>query len=312
MRSLRDFLRRRGGPVAFVLSGGGNLGAIQVGMLRALVDHEVRPDLVLGASVGALNGAAYAQQPTVSGVARIEELWRTIDAKEVMPSGWLPGAVALARKGEALHGNEGLRRLVESILSVERFEDLVIRFQCVATDVQAARECWFEEGPLVEPILASAALPAVYPSVEIGGVRYLDGAIVNDVPISRAVELGARTIYVLHCGSFDRPRPDPKRPLDVAVQAYWIARHHRFKRDLATLPRGVDAVVLPTGQPPLMRFNDFTRSGELITAAYHASTQFLDARVDGDDDTDGRVPEVLTASPGRVLAAPGEEPDTQP
>jgi NTE family protein len=199
---------------------------------------------------------------------------------------------------------------LESVLDVETFEELEVRFQCVATDVAAARERWFDSGPLLDPILASSALPAVYPAVEIDGVRYLDGAIVNDIPLSRAVELGAKTIYVLHCGSFDRPRPDPKRPLDVAVQAYWIARHHRFKRDLATLPRGVDAVVLPTGQPPLMRFNDFTHSAELITAAYQACTRFLDGDVDGERGEE--VPQVASASPGRVLAAPGEEPDTQP
>jgi NTE family protein len=307
---LRDLLRRRSGPVAFVLSGGGNLGAIQVGMLRALVEYEIRPDMILGASVGALNGAAFAQQPTLIGVARIEELWRGLDGRDVMPSGWLPGAVAIARRGESLHGNEGLRRVIEGALDVTVFEDLEVPFQCVATDVAAAREHWFESGPLVEPILASAALPAVYPAVDIDGVRYLDGAIVNDTPVSRAVDLGARTIYVLHCGSFDRPRPDPKRPLDVAVQAYWISRHHRFKRDLATLPQGIDAVVLPTGQPPLMRFNDFTRSGELIAAAYHASERFLDRGVDGERPED--VPQVDTGAPGRVLAAPEEEPDALP
>jgi NTE family protein len=257
-----------------------------------------------------MNGAAYAQRPTVTGVASIEELWRTLDGKDLMPSGWLPGAVALARKGESLHGNEGVRRALESVLDVSSFEDLQVPFQCVATDVAAARERWFDSGPLLEPILASSALPAIYPAVEIDGARYLDGAIVNDVPISRAVECGAKTIYVLHCGSFDRPRPDPKRPLDVAVQAYWIARRHRFKRDLATLPRGVDAVVLPTGQPPLMRFNDFTRSAELISAAYRATTIFLDGGVDGEGGE--MVPQVQSDAPGRVLAAPGEEPDTQP
>jgi NTE family protein len=310
MGRLRDLLRRRSGTVAFVLSGGGNLGAIQVGMLRALTEHEIRPDVVFGASVGALNGAAYAQDPSLPGVARIEELWRSIDGRDVMPSGWLPGAVALARRGESLHGNEGLRSIIEGVLSASSFEELQVPFQCVATDVGAAREHWFHEGPLLEPILASAALPAVYPAVEIDGVRYLDGAILNDVPVSRAVELGARTVYVLHCGSFDRPRPDPKRPLDVVVQAYWIARHHRFKRDLASLPAGVDAVVLPTGQPPLMRFNDFTRSAELIAAAHRASSEFLDGRVDTDDGDGGPVPEVDHPAPGRVLAAPGEEPDT--
>jgi len=281
MGKLRDLLRRRSGPVAMVLSGGGNHGAVQVGMLRSLVEHEIRPEVVLGCSIGALNGAAYAQDPTLSGIARLEEVWRGLEGEGMMPSsGWLPNAVALARRGEAIHSNDRLRGLVHGILRVDTFEELLVPFQCVATDVVGVREAWFSTGPLVDPILASAALPAVLPAVEIDGVRYLDGAIVNDVPITRAVELGVRTIYVLHCGTVDRPRPEPKRPLDVAVQAYWVARHHRFKRDLETLPDGVEAIVLPTGQTRTLRFNDFTHGAEMIRAAYAATDRFLEGAVD--------------------------------
>lgn len=280
MGKLRDLLRRRSGPVAAVLSGGGNHGAVQVGMLRSLVEHEIEPELVLGASIGAINGVAFAQDPTLPGIARLEELWRGLDEAEIMPSGWLPNAVALARRGEAIQSNDALRGLLEGMLRFETFEELPLRFQCVATDVRGVREAWFSSGSMVDPILASAALPAVLPAVEIDGVRYLDGAIVNDVPISRAVELGARTIYVLHCGTIDRPRPEPKRPLDVAVQAYWVARHHRFKRDLETLPDGVEAIVLPTGVTQTLRFNDFTHSAEMIRRSYEATDRFLDGVVD--------------------------------
>jgi NTE family protein len=263
-----------------VLSGGGNHGAVQVGMLRALVEHDIRPELVLGCSIGALNGVAYAQDPTLSGVARLEELWRGLDAEGILPSGWLPNAVALARRGESIHSNDRLRGLLQGLLRVDTFEQLSVPYQCVATDVANVREAWFAHGPLVEPILASAALPAVLPAVEIDGVRYLDGAIVNDVPISRAVALGASTIYVLHCGTIDRPRPEPKRPLDVAVQAYWVARHLRFKRDLEALPANVEAIVLPMGETRTLRFNDFTQSADMIRTAYAATDRFLEGTVD--------------------------------
>jgi NTE family protein len=280
MGRLRDLLRRRSGPVAWVLSGGGNHGAVQVGMLRALVEREIRADLVLGASIGALNGAAFAQDPTLSGVARLEELWRGLDRVGILPSGWFPNALAMARRGEAIHSNDRLRGVLEGMLRVERFEDLAIPFQCVATDVLGVREVWFSSGRLVEPILASAALPGVLPAVEIDGVRYLDGAILDDIPITRAVELGATTVYVLHCGTVDRPRPEPKRPIDVAVQAYWAARHHRFKRDLEALPPHVEAIVLPTGTTQALRYNDFTHSAELIRVAHGAAERFLDGQVD--------------------------------
>lgn len=277
MPGLLERVRRRPAPIAFVLGGGGNLGAVQVGMLRALVEHGIAPDLIVGCSVGALNGVAFAQEPSLVGVARLEQLWRSLDGRDVMPNGRIPTAVQFARKGVAIHDGEGLRRTVEGVLTVERFEELGVPFECVATDLDGAREVWFSTGPLVDPILASAAIPGVYPPVEIDGVRYIDGAVVNDVPVSRAVELGARRLYVLHVGSFDRPMPSPRRPVDLLVQAYWIARRHRFHRDLSLLPNGVDAVVLPTGDPPRIRYDDFTRTRELIDAAYAASTAHLES-----------------------------------
>jgi NTE family protein len=270
--------KRKPGPVAFVLSGGGNLGALQIGMLRALAERDVSPDLVVGCSVGAINGAALAEDPTLAGVARLERLWGELVGKDLMPRNVLPRAVALARRGEAIHDNDGLRRALESQLRARTFEELAVPFQCVATDVDGVREVWFSSGPLIDPILASAALPAVYPAVAIDGVRYLDGAIVNDVPMGRAVELGARTVYILQVGAFSRPRREPRRPLDVAVQSYWIARHHRFKRELAAMPVDVDVHLLPTGQTPTMRYDDFTRSAELVTLAYEASSDYLAGR----------------------------------
>ena len=267
--------------MAFVLSGGGNLGALQIGMIRALLEHDIRPDMVVGCSVGAINGAGLAENPTLSGALRLERVWRALEGKELMPTGWMPNAVAIARRGDAIHDNQGLRRHLEESLSVRTFDELAVPFQCVATDVAGVREVWFASGPLIEPILASAALPAVYPAVEIDGVRYLDGAIVNDVPLSRAVELGARTLYVLQVGMFSRPRRDPRRPLDVVVQAYWIARHHRFKRELAAMPRSIELHLLPTGEAPHMRYNDFTRTSELISLAYEASSAYLSKRPSG-------------------------------
>jgi len=318
MATLHDLRRRRARQkperVAFVLSGGGNLGAVQVGMLRALIEQGVTPDLIVGCSVGAINGAALADEPSLVGVARLEQTWRNADGDEVMPRTWLPRAAALARKGEAVHDNEGLRQMYESSLQAREFEALTVPFQCVATDVDAAEEVWFDRGPLIDAVLASAALPAIFPAVEIGGRRYLDGAIVNDVPVSRAVELGATTLYVLQVGSFSRPRAEPRRPLDVAIQAYWIARHYRYKRDLRAVQAmpDVDVHVLPHGQPPVMRYNDFTRSPELISTAYEASMAYLKAQVPAPAGTERR--RGLRRPPARLfrgdgatqVASPGE------
>ncbi|CAN5496003.1 patatin-like phospholipase family protein [soil metagenome] len=296
---------------AFVLSGGGNLGAVQVGMLRALFERRIRPDLIVGCSIGALNGAVVAAEPNLGGVGRLEDLWHSVEGRDVMPSGLLPPVVQMARKGISIHGNAGLRAIIEDVLPVRTFAELVVPFECVATAIDAVEEVWFAAGSLVEPILASGALPAVLPPVEIDGVRYVDGAVVNDIPVSRAVERGATTIYVLHVGSFERPRPEPRRPFDMALQAYWIARHHRFKRDLAALPADVEAVVLPTGQPPVLRFNDLGHSAELMKNAYTATASFLDARAAGGravtNPSAAADPAVTPAdSPATTTVAPGD------
>lgn len=265
-----------------MLSGGGNLGAVQVGMLRALAERGVHADLVLGSSVGALNGAAYAADPTLEGIERLERTWLALRGKDdVMPSSsWLPITAQLVRrKGASTHRNDGLRDLIDSALGPLRsFEQLDLPFQCVATDVEAAEPAWFHEGTVLkEAILASAALPAVYPLVEIDGVRYLDGAVVDDVPIARAVELGATEIYVLTVGALDRPWLEPKRPLDMAIQAYWILRRYRYKQVLRGVPTDVEVNVLPTGDPPSIRFDDFTRTGELMQSSHLATLAHLDA-----------------------------------
>src|SRR6266508_2029377 len=143
--------------VGFVMGGGGNLGALQVGMLRALAERSITPSIVVGCSVGALNGAAYCQEPTLAGIAKLEELWHSLDGKDVLPTGWVPTAVQLARRGDAIHTLAGLRRVIESILTVEQFEELAIPLHCVATALVEAREEWFTTGSIADAIVASSA-----------------------------------------------------------------------------------------------------------------------------------------------------------
>ena len=266
---------------AFVLSGGGNLGALQVGMLRALTEHDIVADVVLGCSVGALNGATYARAPTIAGMDRMTENWLSIDGLTLMPSGRLPPAVQLLRKGESLHDNAGLHSSIEVMLGPQRtFEDLTLPFQCVATNVETAMGHWFAEGDLVMPILASAALPAAYPLVTIDGTRYVDGGVVDNVPIARAVELGCTRIFVIQVGPHGRPDAEIRRPLDGAMLAYWLARNNRFARDLASLPDGIEAIVLPPGERPDLRYHDFSESEALIEQGYTNTAAFLEARAE--------------------------------
>lgn len=273
-------LTRRRPRTAFVMGGGGNLGAVQVGMLRAVLERGFVPDIVVGCSVGALNGAAVAADPTPAGAERLAEMWAGLSMEDIWPAGRLTGPWQVVRRGEALHSNAGLRRVIEAALPIRSFEELAVPFQCVATSLVTGTARWFFSGALVEAILASAALPAVFPPVTIDGDRLIDGGVVDNVPIMRAVELGAQRLMVFHVGNFQRRRPEPKRPIDVLVQAFSIGRGHRFHLDLASLPAGIEATVLPSVEPPgRLRYDDLGRSAELIALGYEAAAAHVDELV---------------------------------
>jgi len=268
--------------VAFVLGGGGHQGAYEVGMLHALLERDIRPDLVVGTSIGGLNGAAIAASPTLDAVDRLRQVWLSLDGESIFGGSLFSGAATLVRSRTYLHSNRPLRAMLEELLPA-KFSDLVVPFQCVAASIEKAAEHWFSDGPLVDAILASAAVPGVLPPVRIDGEHFLDGGIVNSIPISRAVELGAKEIYVLQVGRVERPLTPPRTPVQVAVVAFEIARRHRFARDLAALPPGVTAHLLPTGEPVRptrahlseLNYRDFKAAARRIDRAYRASAAYL-------------------------------------
>jgi NTE family protein len=270
--------------VAFVLGGGGHLGAHEVGMLGALLERGIVPDLVLGTSIGAINGAFVAADPTPAAVERLRDVWTRIESSDAFGGGVFGRIGTLVRTRTHLHENDGLRRMLDERLGVERIEDLRLPFQCVAASIESASERWFDAGPLTDAILASCAVPGLLPPVRIGGEHHVDGGIVNSIPVGRAVALGARTIYVLHVGRVDRPLEPPRWPWEVALVAFEIARRHRFVGDLADLPPEIEVHVMPTGQgdPPRytdlsqFRYRDMTKVRGHIDAAYEASARYLD------------------------------------
>jgi NTE family protein len=156
----------------------------------------------------------------------------------------------------------------------------------VAASIESASEHWFTDGPIVDAVLASAAVPGILPPVEIGGEHFMDGGIVNSIPVNRAVALGATRVFVMHVGRVDRPLQPPRWPWEVGLVAFEIARRHRFLGDLASLPDSVDVHVLPTGQPEPPRYNDLsalryrvsTDVEESIERAYAASRAYLEER----------------------------------
>lgn len=260
-----------------MLGGGGNLGAVQIGMVQALLERDIRPDVLVGCSVGALNAAAIASSPNLDGVERLRNVWLDPVTWQVFSSGKLTGPWLLLKKARSMITNERIRRLVESTFTERTFEDFALPLHVVATSLRTGRPHWFDRGPVVAPILASAALPAVLPPVEIDGESFIDGAVVDNVPISRAIDLGVERVVVLHVGNFERPRVNPQRPLDVLLQAFSIARNERFARESEVQHDGVEVLVLPGVDPGPIKRNDFSQTAQLIKRAHAATAGFLDA-----------------------------------
>ncbi|MGH9083322.1 MAG: patatin-like phospholipase family protein [Acidimicrobiales bacterium] len=268
---------RNGGPkTAFVLAGGGSRGAVQVGMLAELVDRGVRADRVYGASVGAVNGAAYCADPTPDGMLHIEAVWRSLSGQVVFPRGRAQGPWTFFQQRAAVHSSAGLRKLIEDGVDYRLLEQARVPFEVVATSLNDGRECWLTRGSVAEAVLASAAVPALLPPVKIGDDLLIDGGVVNNVPIQRAIEAGATRIYVLLCGPLRyRPRR-PKRPVEAVISAFFVAVNARFARELAALPPGVEVVVFSGGGEPGADYRDFSNVAELVAAGRHEVAAVLD------------------------------------
>jgi NTE family protein len=269
---------------AFVLGGGGVLGAAEVGMLRALLGAGITPDLIVGTSIGALNGALLAADPSPTGVARLQGVWTQAVADGPLSRSLRSrvSAIAAHRARAASHPGP-LIQLLEENLAVRRIEDLQVEFSCVAASIERAAEHWFTEGPIVPAVLASAALPGLFPPVEIDGEHFIDGGIVNSIPLDRARKLGADRTFVLQVGRIEQPLSAPQRPWEVPIVAFEVARRARFHASLArSHDVGLEVHVLPTGglaPRPTERANfdlfDTSRVDDRIAAAHEASVAYL-------------------------------------
>jgi NTE family protein len=266
---------------AFVLGGGGLLGAVEVGMLRALAEADIEPDIILGTSVGALNGALVAADPGPGVIDRLIALWEAAAVgKEVYGDGAVRQMTRAVRTGTHLHSAKPLRERLQAELGDLSFDELRIPFQCCAACIERASEHWFTAGRVVDAVVASAAVPGLLRPARVGGEHFLDGGIVNSIPVGRAVEVGADRIFVLQVGRVDRPLKPPRKPWEVARVSFEIARRHRFHREMAALPEHVEAHVLPTGggsprDDSLLAYRDFKAVMRRIDDAYEATSTYL-------------------------------------
>ncbi|WP_433782114.1 patatin-like phospholipase family protein [Actinomycetospora sp. CA-101289] len=257
-------------PLALVVGGGGCLGAAHVGVGLALEAHGFRPDLVVGTSAGALNGALVAAHPGEA-APWLRNVWTQMERRRVLgvPRPWQAGGV---------FPTDGLRRLIDRAGLPARVEELPVPFRAVATDVVTGEEVVMGDGDLVTALLASAAVPGVLPPVERDGRLLVDGGVVAYVPVLAALRAGAASIVALSSGPESwpmRPTAPRRRAAAVAARAGLFALHHQIERDLWQVAASVPTVVLPTGVEAWPSPWDFSQADRLITTARDAAERFL-------------------------------------
>ena len=254
-------------------------------MLRALLDHGVTPDLIVGTSVGALNGAMVASDPSVDAVQRLAELWSSLSRSGVFSDSVIAQVARLAAQRTHLHSTSALRELLADNFGDRRIEQLPVRFECVAASIERSVGHWFADGPLVDAVIASSSVPGLFPPAQVSTDRYgtehfYDGGLVHSIPVGRAVTLGAQRIYVLHVGRIEHALQPPRWPWQVGLVSFEIARRNRFVEEMQSLSTDVAVHVLPSGEPDSrtvnLRYRDVRRVSDRIDRGYEASARYLD------------------------------------
>jgi NTE family protein len=282
--------------VAFVFQGGGSLTAPQVGMLRALREAGLTPDLVIGSSAGAINAAAFATDPGPAGLDRLEAVWMSLRRRHVAPLSAPTLLAAVAGRGDGLVPSSGLRSLLASAAIARTLEGTSIPVHVVATDLASGAAVVLSEGDTTEALLASCAFPGLYPPVQLGGRLLVDGGVSADVPVLQAEALGATVAYVLPAAVCDVAQSLPRGPLPLAYHALGQVLGAVARGDLAAAGGLVHVLPAPSSQAasPV----DFRDTSRLIDEGYRLASDWLAARMMPADagTRTGRAPAGLLAT----------------
>ncbi|SFC81028.1 NTE family protein [Polaromonas sp. OV174] len=262
------------GKTAFVFAGGGSFGAIQVGMLQALLEHGVRPDFVVGASVGAINCAYFAGNPTLTGVQQLAQLWCELKRSTIFPMSF--GRIAgLFSRSPSLVDSSGLRQLIARYLPFELLEQAALPLHVVATEQLHGNTVCLSSGPAVDAILASCAIPAIFPAVRVGNDYLIDGAIACNTPVTTAVALGASRLIVLPTGYACALSAPPANAIASALHALNMLIAHQLVQDLELLADRFEVLTVPPLCPLAASAYDFSRASELMERAEKATRHWL-------------------------------------
>ena len=263
------------GRTAFVMAGGGSLGAVEVGMLRALLDWGVTPDFVVGASAGAINGAFFASDPTPNGVARLTEIWCALKRRDLFPFSFA-NLFGLLTGRDHVCGHGGLRRLLQTHLPYRTLEEAAVPIHVVASDLVTGDEVLLSSGSAVEAVLASAAIPGVFPPVNVGGRLLVDGGVANNTPISSAIRLGATRVLVLPTGFACALRQVPSNAIARAMHALNLLVVRQLLNDIEHYRHTIELHVVPSLCPLDTSPYDYSASMSLIDRAASTTRSWLE------------------------------------
>lgn len=262
---------------AVVLAGGGSLGAVQVGMLQALVEAQLDVDMVIGASVGAINGAYFASNPSSAGVAELADIWCSLGQRDIFPFSLFSAAESLLRRRGHILSNAGLRKMILAALPVSNLEDCVLPLHVVTTDLLSGAEVLQSRGDLLNTLLASAAIPLVYPAIEIDGHLLMDGGVASNTPIASAVALGATRILVLPTGFGCACKTPPKGLVALALHTLNLMSMRQLVRDIELHAMHAKIHVAAPLCPLGVSVFDFTQTRSLIERAYLQTQAWLES-----------------------------------
>jgi NTE family protein len=261
---------------ALVLAGGGSFGAVQVGMLKALVAAGVTADFVVGSSVGAINGACYAAAATAENIARLETLWRGITRNDVFPMSWR-SMLGFAARRDFLSASHGIRNLIERNLPYRNLEDAPIPIHIIATDLFSGEAVILSKGNAADAIAASCAIPVAFAPVRIGERLLIDGAVTSNTPVRVAVGLGARRLIVLPTGFSCNLHAPPQGAVANGLHALTLLIARQLVRELDTLASDIDYAIVPSLCPLAGSAYDFTRTAALIDDAERSTLVWIEA-----------------------------------
>ncbi|THD60021.1 MAG: patatin-like phospholipase family protein [Bradyrhizobium sp.] len=259
---------------AFVFAGGGSFGAIQVGMMHSLAAHDICPDLVVGSSVGALNGAFYAGDPTLKGVLRLETIWRGLIRQDVFPITWRT-VLSFIRHRDFLIPHDGIQKLIDDHIPFRNLQDATLPLHIVATDIISGDSVVLSEGPTAQAIIASTAIPGAFAPVRYKDFYLADGAISSNTPIKVAVSKGANRLIVLPTGYACSTHEPPVGAVANALHALTLLISRQMVSELEDLGAGIEYFVVPPLCPLVGSPYDFSRTADHIERAIRNTDAWL-------------------------------------